>query len=501
MVFGSVSASSWRRVLAMVSVATVAAFGLVVIPQQSAEAAPRARAANPKVTICHRTHATTNPYRKITVSANAVDGELNGPTTPSGANTGGDHAGSVHNGYLNGQGNNPNYVDPNTHSIPLVVNGSTIQVRVFDPTYTYAPNNKVWEDIIPPFTVERTQGQTTTSYSFPGLNWNAIGQAIYYGLTYNGVDYSGLCNETGAREFAQAEYNSWLADNPNANNGQITSKKQDIVSDLRDQEAEGDNLSGGSNFENLPTKAQKPKGPNKPSRFNTLQSSLNTNNSQNPNSIKQALAGIVWKDLNRNGIQDAGEESFSSVAITIKDPVTGEELTSPNLGLSSGTDYSLVSLPSRVNNSRSFTFAKFSGKATIRSVVNTYTITTDQNGYFQVPYLPDGEWQVVVTTPDGWSYTYDSSGTNDGDMPGTIVPVGGVGFAWAGLVFSGTSGSTVNSDGTITLPDGSIVNADGTVVSAGLAKTGIDSSGYVVGFFAFQLIALGSFLLWLRRRS
>lgn len=493
--FRLILSSTLRRSVAIFTAATVIALGLIVIPQQSADAAPRARAANPKVTICHRTHATTNPYRKITVSANAVDGELNSPTTPAGGETSGDHAGTVHNGYLNGSGNNPNYVDPNTHYILL---GST-QVRVFDPTYTYAPNNKVWEDIIPPFTVTRTQGQTTTTYKFPGLNWNAIGQAIYYGTTYNNVDYSGLCNETGAREYAQAEYDSWLADNPSAPNA--NGKKQAIVQDLRDQEAEGDNLTGGSNFDNLPTKAQKPKGPNKPSRFNTLQSNLNTNNTNNPNSIKQALAGVVWKDMNRNGIQDAGEETFSNVAITIKDPVTGEELTSPNLGLTSGTDYSLVSFSSRVANPKSFVFAPFSGKATFRSTVSTYTITTDSNGYFQVPYLPDGEWQVVVTTPDGWSYTYDSSGLSDGDMPGTIVPVGGVGFAWAGLVYTGTAGSTVNSDGTITLPDGSIVSADGTVISAaGLANTGVSQPWFVAGIVALQLVVVGVALLWLRRR-
>lgn len=497
----------WQRALAILTAAVVASFGLVVIPQESADAAPRARAANPKVTICHRTHATTNPYRKITVSANAVDGELNGPTTPTGGNSGGDHAGSVHNGYLNGQGNNPNYVDPNTHYIPLVVGGNTIQVRVFDPTYTYQPNNKVWEDIIPPFTVERTQGNTTTTYKFPGLNWNAIGQAIYYGTTYNGVDYSGLCNETGAKEYGQAEYNAWLADYPSLNNGQQpndgqkTSKKNDIVSEIRDQEADGDNVANNANFDNLPSKAQKPKGPNKPSRFNTLQSNLNSHNTSNPNSIKQALAGVVWKDMNNNGVQDNGEESFSSVAITIKDPVTGEELTSPNLGLTNGTDYSLVSFSSRVSNPKTFTFANFTGNRTFRSAVSTYTITTDANGYFQVPYLPDGEWQVVVTTPDGWSYTYDSSGTNDGNMPGTIVPAGGVGFAWAGLVYTGPAGSTVNPDGTITLPDGTVVNADGTVISAGLANTGMNSSWYVAGVIALQLIALGGILMWLRRRN
>lgn len=480
-----------NRAVAILLVGFVAALGIVIAPGQSAEATPRTRSANVKVTICHRTHATTNPYRKITVSSNAVDGELNGPTTPTGGNTGGDHAGSIHNGYLNGQGNNPNYVDPNTHAISLVGGGQT---RVFDPTYTYAPNNKVWEDIIPPF--------STSSYSFPGLNWNEIGQAIYYGTTYNGVDYSGLCSEKGAREYGQAEYDAWLADYPilnngqTPNNGQKTSKKQDIVQDLRDQEADGDNLTGGSNFDNLPSQAQKPKGPNKPSRFNTLNTNLKTNNTNNPNSIKQALAGVVWKDMNRNGIQDNGEEAFTNVAITVKDPVTGEELTSPNLGLTNGTDYSLVSYSASVSNSRNFTFANYFGGATFRSAVNTVTITTDANGYFEVPYLPDGEWQVVVTTPDGWSYTYDSYGSGDGNMPGTIVPVGGVGFAWAGLVYG-----TVNPDGTITQPDGTIIGADGSVISAaGLANTGMSTSWYVAGVIALQLIAVGAILMFLRRR-
>lgn len=485
MVFNNVSATSWRRGMSILTAATVAAFGLVVVPLQSAQATPRTQGSTVKVTICHRTHATTNPYRKITVASNAVDGALNGPTTPTGGNAGGDHAGTIHNGYLSGTGQNPDYVDPNTHYILL---GST-QVRVFDPTYTYAPNNKVWEDIIPPF--------KTSTYSFPGLNWNAIGQAIYYGQTYNGVDYSGICNETGAKEFAQAEYDSWLADNPNANNGQKTSKRNEIVGDVRDQAAEGDPaLNGNESIDSLPSKAPKPKGPNKPSRYNTLQSNLNTNNTNNPNNIKQALAGVVWKDMNRNGVQDAGEAPFANVGISVIDPATGKEITDPTLGLSSGTDYSLVGLQSRISRTQNFTFATFSGKAKFTTAVNSITITTDANGYFEVPYLPDGDWQVLVTTPDGWVYTYDSSGTNDGSMPGTTVPVGGAGFAWAGLVQG-----TVNSDGSITLPDGTVVSADGTVIStAGLANTGVSQSWYIAGIIALQLVALGAALLWWRRR-
>ena len=471
----------WQRTLAIFTAAVVASFGLVVIPQQSADARTRT---NVKVTICHRTHATTNPYRKITVSSSAVDGPLN-PSNPSGGNpSAGDHAGYDHNAYA-GNGNNNRNPDQGTHSVTIDVNGVPTAVRVFDPSFNYPANNKVWEDIIPPF--------KTDTYSFPGLNWNDLGKAIYYGLTYNGRSYAGLCNETGAKEFADAEYASWLADNPGASDNQKNAKKRDIIGDLREQEAEGDpQFSNGGDFTELPApKEQKPKGPNKPSRFTTLLNNTAANN-------KQALAGVVWKDMNQNGVQDAGEDIFSNVNISVIDPQSGTELS--QLGLPS-SEFSLVSYSTSVPKSRKFTFANFTGNRTFRSAVSTYTITTDANGYFEVPLLPDGEWQVVVTTPAGWSYTYDSSGTNDGNMPGTIVPAGGVGFAWAGLVYTGPAGSTVNPDGTITLPDGTVVNADGTVISAGLANTGMNSSWYVAGVIALQLIALGGILMWLRRRN
>ena len=42
------------------------ALGTIVVP-----AVPVA-AASAKVTICHRTHSTTNPYRRITVSQSAI---------------------------------------------------------------------------------------------------------------------------------------------------------------------------------------------------------------------------------------------------------------------------------------------------------------------------------------------------------------------------------------------------------------------------------------------
>src|SRR3954447_26184055 len=64
-----------------------------------------ASAASAKITICHRTHSTTNPYRKITVSQNAVQN-------------------SRHGG----------------HDLP---NGSQ-NPAAYDFTFLYAPNNQYW---------------------------------------------------------------------------------------------------------------------------------------------------------------------------------------------------------------------------------------------------------------------------------------------------------------------------------------------------------------------
>lgn len=69
-----------------------------------------------KVTICHRTHSVTNPYRMITVSMSAADGV--------------------------GQS------DHTSHDVPVDYAASL--PPIFDPTYSYIPRLKYWGDIIPP---------------------------------------------------------------------------------------------------------------------------------------------------------------------------------------------------------------------------------------------------------------------------------------------------------------------------------------------------------------
>ena len=112
----------------------------------------RAEAAAAKITICHRTHSVTNPYRRITVSQNAV---------------------TRNNGHKN-------------HN-----------AAAFDPSYSYPSNAKNWGDIVP----DASAGGSNSIK----LNFTDRGLAIYNGSTYNGYNYAGLCGTMTAQEFYDVE--------------------------------------------------------------------------------------------------------------------------------------------------------------------------------------------------------------------------------------------------------------------------------------------------------
>lgn len=452
------------RAKAMVLVATIiASFYAVVVPAGQAEAAT-----NPdKVTICHRTHSTTNPYRMITISKNAADGELNPPSSGN-VNASSDHAGLTHNKRLDiGTGSSHDY-STNDPSMP-VVNG--VPLRVFDPSYQgYSGSNKMWEDIIPPFT--KTVNGTVISY--PGLNWTEKGKAAYYGLTLNGVSYAGVCKAMGAKEYYNSETTSGNQSQSNA------------IADLRGQgntDQDG-NIQPNTDPNSLPSLPVDPKGPKKPAALNNLLTNLgNTNSNKTPDQMTQAIAGVVWYDNNRDGIQDQSELLAPGVGIVLKDPAGNLYTVGYKKGAKNG-----VKLADYTSSKKQiFSFANTSGKSTNAQLATTVlTVTTDANGYFQFPSVPEGEWQVIVVTPTGYSYTYDSSGSSDGIMPGTLVPAGGVGFAWAGLVTEAQVAAE---------------NAAAEAAAAALAKTGVNSTGWIAGAIALQMIGLGVVLMWLRRRK
>ena len=135
------------------------------VATQSAQAAPSATTQPKKVTICHRTHATTNPYVRITVSESAISNAAN------------KHGGSKHDQY------------PSGSSKPVP--------NVYDPTKSYVPNQKKWGDIIPNVYTDNSaftgQGSNT---NFTGLGlaiWNNTGAG------------AGLCVAKSARDLYELE--------------------------------------------------------------------------------------------------------------------------------------------------------------------------------------------------------------------------------------------------------------------------------------------------------
>lgn len=411
-------------------VITSAALALTMglIGSQSAQATPRT---NEKVTICHRTHATTNPYRMITVSMSSVIGN---------GNSGNGHGNATQGG---GQ-DDPSVSVDHSHNPYYTAAGS-----VFNPTFTYPNNHKQWQDIIPPFNYQPANGNPG---SFAGLNWTDEGKAIYYGYTLNGVNYAGLCGKLSAKQFAQNEYNSFLADNPNANAGVKNSAKNDATQDVKDQGAVEDGNTNGKTYDNLPDPTQKPAGPNKPNAVKQLQDDLDTTN-QGQSSKKQAIAGVVWIDENSDGIQQQSELPSSGTQVKLIDPVTNQ-----------------VYVPTG-------------------STVPT--VNTNQDGYFSFEDVPEGNWTVEVTTPTGYTYTYDASGTNDGTMPETYVPAGGVGFTWAGIR---SIGSVNPSDPNDPNDPNSSNNSGG-----GLASTG-DDTLLPLTVAGTLLIGVGAYTIRRRQR-
>ncbi len=150
----------------------VIAFASIAGVVAVAGSSPASAVVLPKVTICHRTHAVSNPYVRITVSQNAV------------GNGNGKHGGNSHDDYSN-------VLFPGGKPVP----------NVFNPAVTYSPApEKKWGDIIAPTAVDGSALQNNAAV-VAGLNNVGIGASIF-----NGVGaYFGLCKGMTARDYYDLE--------------------------------------------------------------------------------------------------------------------------------------------------------------------------------------------------------------------------------------------------------------------------------------------------------
>ena len=128
---------------------------------EPAEAAPAPK----KVTICHRTHATTNPYARNTVSESSTSTESN------------KHGGSKLDPYPTGS--------------------SKPSPNVFNPATNYASNQKKWGDIIPNVYTDGTPFTAAGS----STNFTGIGVLIWNGT----APYTDTCKARSARDLYELE--------------------------------------------------------------------------------------------------------------------------------------------------------------------------------------------------------------------------------------------------------------------------------------------------------
>lgn len=111
------------------------------------------------------------------------------------------------------------------------------------------------------------------------------------------------------------------------------------------------------------------------------------------NDVKGAIGDFVWNDINKNGVQDAGEPGISGVTMQLYSIGANNVI--------GGGDDVLIS-----------------------------TVTTDVNGYYVFPNLDPGKYFVVATPVVGYTVTSKDAGSNDnkdsdfatnGAYPGKVV--------------------------------------------------------------------------------
>jgi hypothetical protein len=289
---------------------------------------------NDKVTICHATNATTNPYRKITVSTSSI------------TNKAGHY--SHDDIYM-------------TH-------------HVYDASVNYPANKKDWGDIIP--------ADPTGKNRWKALNWTALGQDIYNGVVAG-------CAEQTTQEVFNVLREAGLT-------------KKEVKADLEKQSNIDDDPKDvdGIKYDGKDPEVEKtePKEPVVP---------------PGKTIVDQTLSGIVWLDLNRDGLKDSDEPFMKNIPVTVTQ---------------------LTSVASASASVRFRTAASFNKAAVV-------TVNTDENGFYIFPSLGAGDWKATAGVPTGLEVTYDSQGSHEGEVVAR-VPVSGAAFTWVGLVSETAAGNT-----------------------------------------------------------
>ena len=324
--------------------------------------------------------------------------------------------------------------------------------NVFNPAKTYPANDKKWGDIIA-FTDVSGNALTGSALNVAGLNNTGIGAQIYAGTG----SYAGLCRTMNARDYYEVEL---AAGGPPA----------DILADMNELDSPdfastlsacGGTFTGcnptilGTTSITIVTTTTSSVAPTTTVRGATTTTVAAT----------RKLKGTLWIDANRDGKKDATEKVLANYTVTVK----------------SGTG---------------------------NSSTQTYTVTTDSAGNYEVANIPAGNWIVTPAALPSANYekVFDTdSNTTSADWVVTAsVPATGTATAdfatalTAAAVAAGatdTLGATAVTTTTVAAEESTTTGS----ASATIPETGMGSAGLLVTLATLSGV-IGAALLQVRRR-
>ena len=324
--------------------------------------------------------------------------------------------------------------------------------NVYDPSKTYPANDKKWGDIIASLDVSGN-ALTGSALNVAGLNNTGIGAQIYNGTGA----YAGLCRTMNARDYYEVELAAGV---PAA----------DILADMNELDSPdfASTLSAcGGTFTGC-----------NPTTLGTTSITIVTTTTSTvapTTTVKESTAttvaatrklkGMLWIDANRDGKKDSSEKVLSNYTVTVK----------------AGTG---------------------------NSSTQTYTITTDSAGNYEVADIPAGNWTVTPAALPSANYekVYDSdSSTVSADWVVTAsVPATGTAtadFATA-LTAAAVAAGATDTLGAVAVTTTTVAAAEASTTataSASIPETGMGSTGLLVSLATLCGI-VGAALLQVRRR-
>ncbi len=408
--------------------------------------------ASSRVTICHRTHSVTNPYRRITVSVSAVNGSGNSDHTH--------HAGPV-----------------------------------FDPDFDYPPNAKIWGDIIP---------NQANGGAGAGLNWDSDGQAIYNGP---------LCGAMSAQEFFETEVEAGVpiedilldldeqeADedaallaeigsfsNPTGSSGSFstttttsttapqpttttsttepepttttstTEREPTTTTSTTEPEpttttstTEPEPTTTTSTTEPEPTTTTSTTEPEPTTTTSTTGPEPTTTTTTTPGDTPLGrVEGVVWVDIDRDGVMDPGEAPLAGVPVDLT-PVVAPAAVTPPPKRTGDNAFAYAAAASGITSGQVLTAAD--GTYAFESVVpGSYQVVARLSAAGIEPWWDSdgsGDWNVDITVPVGTA-TADLAAVGGGGLDGQVyfsATLTGVSAAEVRCTWSGLDGVLGTAD-------------------------------------------------------